>query len=150
MVLAYDHVAYVGYDHLAADRASNALVAWSGYSGTECNSTVAVRYRVEGVGWQETVLLNPTQGERHYQLADLAMAPTGDAWALWRSGSCKDSDREIAARHFDPTTGWGTPVQLDTRDACSVYGGSVAMGGHRTLAAWSTTGTGGIVVRWLE
>jgi hypothetical protein len=149
-VVDYDLVTSIDSQRLVADLASNALVAWTNHPGAACNSTVAARYYVEGAGWQGTTLLNPSQSESDYQLAGLAMSPNGDAWALWRSGPCNDFDREIWGHHFDPANGWSDPVKLDSSGACVLEGGAVAMGGNRALAAWSRTGTGGIVVRWLE
>jgi hypothetical protein len=149
-VIANDSVTNRYGQRLVTDLASNALVAWTNEPGAACNTTVAARYYIEGTGWQSTTLVGPSQAESHYQLGDLAMAPKGDAWALWRSGPCTASDQEIWASHFDPTDGWANPVQLDSSSTCSVSDGAVAMGGNRVLAAWSRNGTGGIVVRWLE
>ncbi len=149
-VIANDGVTNRYGQRMVTDLASNALAAWTNEPGAACNTTVAARYYIEGAGWQSTTPLSPSQAESHYQLGDLAMAPNGDAWALWRSGPCTAFDQEIWASHFDPTNGWTSPVQLDSTSTCTVNGGAVAMGGNRALAAWSRTGTGGIVVRWLE
>jgi hypothetical protein len=144
-VVADNHVS-ISDQHLVTDLASNALVAWTFQPGAWCDWTVESRYFVEGAGWQDAIQVNPPESGTHSQLADLAMAPNGEAWALWRTGNCDASDEEIWARHFAPATAWNDPVKLDS--GSSVSSGAVAMGGNRTLAAWSRGGR--IVVRWLQ
>jgi len=148
IVVAYDPQSVMRDERLVADRASNALAAWTYYQGASCESTVVARYFVEGAGWQDTTQINGSQNGNYAQVADLAVSPNGDAWAVWRSGTCDLPDQEIWARRFAPATGWGYPVRIDSSDSCSMQGGSLAMGGNRTLAAWSLGGR--IVVRWLE
>jgi hypothetical protein len=149
-VVAVDSETTLHNPHLVTDLAENALVAWMSYPRSGCNSTVTARYHVEGVGWQAATLLASSPSNGSYALADLAMAPSGEAWALLRSGPCNEYDQEIWAHHFQPTTGWDQPLQLASTGACAVRDGALAMGGGRTLAAWSQTGVGKIVVRWLE
>ena len=155
MVVPYDKAHYQGNQRLAADLAGNALVAWTSSFPTSspglwCASAASARYYVEGVGWQGITPLDQGQSDRSYGLVDLAMAPDGDAWALWQGGPCDESSQEIWARPFHPASGWGEPMQLTSSDGCIVRDGTVAMGGNRSLAAWSQPGTNGIVVRWLE
>jgi len=149
-VVTVDNATTLQDQHLVADLAGNALVAWTSYPGTACNSTVTARYFVEGIGWQDAVALSPPTTTNNYELADLAMSPAGDAWALLRSGACNDYDQEIWARHFQPASGWDQPMHLASAGTCAARDGSLAMGGNRTLAAWSQTGAPKIVVRWLE
>ena len=148
VVVTYDPQSVMRDERLVADRAANALTAWTYYQGASCGSTAVARYFVEGAGWQDTTQINSSQSGTYAQVADLAMSPNGDAWALWRSGTCDLPNQEIWARRFAAATGWGDPIRLDSTDACSMQGGSLAMGGNRTLAAWSLGGR--IVVRWLE
>jgi hypothetical protein len=150
IVVAPDQQSYMTDRRLVTDRASNALTAWTSQPSASCEMTAVARYFVDGAGWQDTAQISSSQSGNHAHVADLAMSPNGDAWALWRSGTCDLPDQEIWARRFAPATGWGDLISLDSTYSCSVEGGSLAMGGNRTLAAWTRTSTAGIVVRWLE
>jgi hypothetical protein len=86
------------------DASGNALAVWEGFTqlgqSTYQNELRYARYTADA-GWQEPQLLQDDAGSLR-----LSMSSTGMATAVWVTPYDYTQDSDIAAKYFDPESGW--------------------------------------------
>ncbi|MFQ6012673.1 MAG: PKD domain-containing protein [Thermoplasmata archaeon] len=104
---------------IAMDAAGSAMAVWYQSDGTGF-SILANRF-VPGVGWGTAELIE--NGAASAFGAEVAVAPQGDAVAVWTQF---DPRASIWANRFVPGTGWGTAELIET-DAGNAFQAHVAV-----------------------
>jgi hypothetical protein len=98
-----------GNPHVALDARGDTLVVWRGES--EGAEAARAAFRPVGEAWQAPVSIS-AQGEQVEELRD-ALAPNGDAIAVWAGNSGEEGGHEVARAAFRPAAGdWEASVPL--------------------------------------
>jgi hypothetical protein len=98
-----------GNPHVALDAGGDTLIVWRGES--EGAEAVRAAYRPVGEAWQAPVSIS-AKGEQVQELRD-ALAPNGDAIAVWAGSSGGAGGYDVARAAFRPAEGdWEASVGL--------------------------------------
>ena len=133
-----------GNPHVALDALGDTLVVWRGESEGEESARAA--FRPVGGAWEEPVSIS-AKGEQVEGLRD-ALAPNGDAIAVWSGNSGEEGGHEIARAAFRPAEGdWEDPVGLSD-GADNVYPADVVFDTAGNAAVvWQRTSPDGSLVQ---
>jgi hypothetical protein len=125
-----------GNPHVALDARGDTLVAWRGES--EGQEFARAAFRPVGEDWEAPVSISE-KGEQVESLRD-ALAPNGDAIAVWAGTSGEEGGHEIARAAFRPAAGgWEAPTSLSD-GADNVFPSDVVFDtGGNAAVVWQRT-----------
>jgi hypothetical protein len=133
-----------GNPHVALDSLGDTLVVWRGESEGEEFARAA--FRPVGEAWEAPVSIS-AKGEQVQELRD-ALAPNGNAIAVWAGNSGEVGGHEIARAAFRPAEGeWESPESLSD-GADNVLPSDVIFDtGGNAAVVWQRTSPGGSLVQ---
>jgi len=124
-----------GAPSVAIDATGNVTVVWSEFNGTSLNE-VAVRGASSSATWSAAELIEfDDSGPAASEAGALVATATGTVHAVWKQEV--GGINHFFANAFDPTMGWGVPLQLDTGISGSIGGARLAaLPDGRAVATW--------------
>ncbi|WP_322013118.1 hypothetical protein [Paraburkholderia sp. J12] len=148
-VAALDGQPGEGEPAVTLDAKGNALATWltAGNSSVDTNEIWGNRY-VPGQGWGTPARLDTTDGS--VNMTGPSVSPpqvvgnaNGQALALWVQWTPGPNVYALWARPFDPSSGWGTPVQValnvastTSNDTSASYSAGIDASGN-ALVVWT-------------
>ncbi|MEK7702833.1 MAG: M12 family metallo-peptidase [Nitrospirota bacterium] len=116
---------------IAVDQTGNAIAVWQ-QSDKKRNSIWANRFIV-GTLWGTSTLIE-TNDDGNAISPQIAMAPTGNAIAVWQQSNKKETD--IWSNQFVVGTLWGTPTLIETNESKALSPQVVVDAAGNAIALW--------------
>lgn len=94
---------------IAADAGGNAVAVWTRHAFTSSTSIVVARFDL-AEGWSSPRVVEAGVGGA--RSPKIAMDPAGNAWAIWNR--TLDGQIDVVAANYTQSSGWGSPVPLES------------------------------------
>jgi len=135
---------YNAAPRIAFDASGNAIAIWRQSVGAEFK-VAATRY-VAGTGWGTPVIVDPSS--HNVGAAELAVDPSGNAFAVW-SDYVGPADYRVLASRYTPASAWSPEVQL-SGSAFSNYPQVAVDPAGNAIAVWEESDGAGIRFAWAK